>query len=140
VSNPLDHYRRFLVTFPSSFSGLCLTLAQFDCQKAPYGVIMGCGGREVVHYSGFHISISYAGGFDTEDGSTLVRRACIGSVLSRPTTGLSALAPAQRAIAQRFSALARSCQSGMSAVWSLSGVNRTCLERPDSVAIDPDRK
>src|SRR5262249_19628767 len=27
VSNPLDHYRRFLVTFPSSFSGLCLTLA-----------------------------------------------------------------------------------------------------------------
>ena len=27
VSNPLDHYRRFLATFPSSFSGLCLTLA-----------------------------------------------------------------------------------------------------------------
>jgi hypothetical protein len=26
VSNPLDHDRRFLVTFPSSFSGLCLTL------------------------------------------------------------------------------------------------------------------
>jgi hypothetical protein len=85
VSNPLDHYRRFLVTFPSSFSGLCLTLTQFYCKKAAYCAIMGPGGREVVHYSGFHISISYAGGFDTEDGSTLVRRACIGSVMV--TTG-----------------------------------------------------
>jgi hypothetical protein len=54
VSNPLDHDRRFLVTFPSSFSGLCLTLTQFDCKKAAYCAIMGCGGREGVHYSGFH--------------------------------------------------------------------------------------
>src|SRR5215831_16288732 len=53
VSNPLDHYRRFLVTFPSSFSGLCLTLAQFDCKKAAYCLIMGCDGRGVNHL-GFH--------------------------------------------------------------------------------------
>src|ERR1700756_2288386 len=45
-------------------------------------------------------------GFDTEDGSTLVRRACIGSVLST-SLPLSALAPAQRAGAQRLRAVAQ---------------------------------
>jgi hypothetical protein len=60
VSNPLDHYRRFLVTFPSSFSGLCLTLAQFDCKKTAYGIIMSCGGRQVVHCADFHQRLSYA--------------------------------------------------------------------------------
>ena len=33
--------------------------------------------------------------------------------------------------------LARSCQSGMSAIRSLPGVKRTWLDRPDSVAFDP---
>ena len=36
-------------------------LAQFDCQKAPYGVIMGCGGRQVVYCPGFHQSLQCAG-------------------------------------------------------------------------------
>src|SRR5215831_15915741 len=64
VSNPLDHYERFpitwsspfpvILTLPSSFSGLCLTPTQFDCKKAACCAIMGCGGREVVYYSGFH--------------------------------------------------------------------------------------
>ena len=62
-SNPLDRYERFpitwsspfpvILTLPSSFSGLCLTLAQFDCQKAAYCLIMGCDGRGVNHL-GFH--------------------------------------------------------------------------------------
>src|SRR5215467_3249988 len=34
-------------------------LAQFDCKKTPYGVIMGCGGRQA-HCPVFHQSISYA--------------------------------------------------------------------------------
>ena len=71
VSNPLDHDRRFLVTFPSSFSGLCLTLTQFDCKKAAYRAIMGCGGREVVRYSGFHQYLLCWWWVGTEDGSTL---------------------------------------------------------------------
>jgi hypothetical protein len=33
--------------------------------------------------------------------------------------------------------MARSRRSGMSVVWSLSRVNRTWPERPDSVAFDP---
>src|SRR5436190_20790549 len=33
--------------------------------------------------------------------------------------------------------MARSCRSGMSAVWSLPGVNRTWRGEPNSVEIDP---
>ena len=54
VSNPLDHCRRFLATFPSSFSGLCLTLAQLDCNQAACRPIMGCGRRQVVHCPSIH--------------------------------------------------------------------------------------
>jgi hypothetical protein len=52
-------------------------------------------------------------------------------------SALSALAPAQRAGAQRLCAMARTGPTAMSAVRSLTGVNRTWPERPDSVAIDP---
>jgi hypothetical protein len=52
------------------------------------------------------------------------------SLSSPSATGLSALAPAQRAGAQRLCALALSCRSGMSAGQSLSGVNRTSRGRP----------
>src|SRR6266436_513481 len=45
-------------------------------------------------------------------------------------------APAQRAIAQRFSALARSGPPAMSAIWSLTGVDRTWYEQPVSVEND----
>ena len=62
VSNPLDHDRRFLVTFPSSFSGLCLTLAQFDCKNTAYGIIMGSSGWQVVHCPGFHQYLLCTGG------------------------------------------------------------------------------
>src|ERR1700726_3634328 len=57
-------------------------LAQFDCQKAPYGVIMGCGGRQVVYCPGFHQCLQCAGGeVDTDQIATTFRpRACIGSV------------------------------------------------------------
>jgi hypothetical protein len=37
-----------------------------------------------------------------------------------------------------MSLLARSCRSGMSAVWSLPRVNRTWRGQPNSVEIDPD--
>jgi hypothetical protein len=56
-----------------------------------------------------------------------------------PVAALAIGLPAQRAIAQRFSALARSSQSGMSAIRLLSGVNRTWRARPNSVEIDPTR-
>src|SRR3984893_13921314 len=56
-------------------------LAQFDCQKAPYGVIMGCGGRQVVYCPGFHQSLQCAGGeVDTDQMVLSAPRACIGSV------------------------------------------------------------
>src|ERR1700739_3386232 len=46
-------------------------LAQFDCKKAPYGVIMGCGGRQVVYCPGFHQSLQCTGGeVDTDQIAT----------------------------------------------------------------------
>src|SRR5262249_40710564 len=66
-----------ILTLPSSFSGPCLTPTQFDCKKAACCAIMGCGGREVVYYSGFHQCLLCAVGY--RDGITSVRRACIGS-------------------------------------------------------------
>src|SRR5215469_6635302 len=60
--------------------------------------------------------------------STLVDRVDLATPLSlssQPATGLSALAPAQRAGAQRLRALAQSGGSGMSAFAPLLGAKRT---------------
>src|ERR1700730_5291565 len=56
---------------------------------------------------------------------------------SPSATSLSALAPAQRAGAQRLCALAPNGPLAMSTVRSLPGVNRTWREQPNSVEIDP---
>src|SRR5215469_15053043 len=59
---------------------------------------------------------------------------------SQPATGPSALAPAQRAGAQRLRAMARSCGWRMSGFPLLLGGKQTFGELPENDAHDPKRK
>src|SRR5216683_2220840 len=81
--------------------------------------ILGAGLRTVLS-----VTTMFADKPHRLNGRTSAQRFCVLTILP-PVTALAIGLPAQRAIAQRFRALARSCRSGMSAFRLLSGVNRT---------------
>ena len=75
---------------------------------------------------------------DRLNGRTSAQRFCVLTILP-PVTALAVGLPAQRAIAQRFRALALNWRSVMAAIRLLPGVNRTWPGQPNSVEIDPER-
>jgi hypothetical protein len=94
-------------------------------------------GQALFHHPHLHCVVP--GGGISPDGKKFgrheIHRVPLLTISPRVEPYWCAPRPPPRAIAQRFSAMARSCRSGMSAVRSLTGVDRKWLQRVKTVLL-----